>query len=558
MSGKQSEKKREDLGRIRFLPRVKKSPMPNWLICAEVVAMMLVMFVGFPALAGGNESSKAWYEGLIPILLLLGAVAVVIWRMKPIEEEHPGQLAHRAVLGFRTRRAMNWLVLGLTYAFLYWGRYNITDTIIALGGKEMYKDFNHVFAVGTAVYGLSFLLNGPLTDRFGGRFSILLGGIGAACANALMGFSILQFSDNQLSYEDLRSRLIILYGVNMYFQSFGAVAIVKCNAAWFHVRERGVFGAIFGILISMGIYFAFDWTKLIVDGWQLPAYWACFAPAMALGGMFLIGLFVVRNKPSQAGYEDFNTGDASAGEDEKRLPALQVFKLMLKKQAVEIHTKVVRRDGMIAPKVRTTMMRVVVFIALIEFCSGFLRQAIMQQYRGFAKSMDLMGHFVYENWGMVLCIAGIMGGVFAGILSDKVFKSRRGPVACLLYGGMLAGAIVSCFMLDNPSISWVMVFMSLCVIGVHGMLSGTASMDFGGTKNVGIAVGIIDGFVYFGSSLQSWVYGYTLPKGNTLLAKDPSNWNAWPACMIGFALVGLALAFYIRNVRPKPKDEKKN
>ena len=59
-----------------------------------------------------------------------------------------------------------------------------------------------------------------------------------------------------------------LYGLNMYFQSFGAIAVVKCNAPWFHVRERGVFGAIFGILISLGIYFAFDWGYAIVNGFS--------------------------------------------------------------------------------------------------------------------------------------------------------------------------------------------------------------------------------------------------------------------------------------------------
>ena len=41
------------------------------------------------------------------------------------------------------------------------------------------------------------------------------------------------------------------------------------------------------------------------------------------------------------------------------------------------------------------------------------------------------------------------------------------------------------------------------------MLSGTASMDFGGKKNVGI-VGIIDGFVYLGTGVTT--YGMVLPK----------------------------------------------
>src|SRR5512136_2256973 len=57
----------------------------------------------------------------------------------------------------------------------------------------------------------------------------------------------------------------VVYALNMYFQSYGAVSIIKVKAYWFHVRERGVFGAIFGTLISFGVYFAFDWGKAIVD-----------------------------------------------------------------------------------------------------------------------------------------------------------------------------------------------------------------------------------------------------------------------------------------------------
>ena len=39
------------------------------------------------------------------------------------------------------------------------------------------------------------------------------------------------------------------------------------------------------------------------------------------------------------------------------------------------------------------------------------------------------------------------------------------------------------------------------------MLSGTATMDFGGKRNVGVVVGIIDGCVYLGTSLEHAVLG---------------------------------------------------
>ena len=187
---------------------------------------------------------------------------------------------------------------------------------------------------------------------------------------------------------------------------------------------------------------------------------------------------------------------------------------------------------------------VIVTIALIEFCSGFLRQAIAQWFRTFAKQTnDVIGlkdTFVYDNWGMLLCCAGILGASSPASFSDRVFQSRRGPVAGILYGGMLVGAVVMAFTYTTQMLPWLVVVMSMCIIGVHGMLSGTASMDFGGKKNVGVAVGIIDGFVYAGTAVMSITYGFILPDdSNPALAGDPANWFLWPVSMIPVAAVGL-------------------
>jgi len=40
------------------------------------------------------------------------------------------------------------------------------------------------------------------------------------------------------------------------------------------------------------------------------------------------------------------------------------------------------------------------------------------------------------------------------------------------------------------------------------MLSGTATMDFGGRKGAATAVGLIDGFVYLGTGVQSISLGF--------------------------------------------------
>ncbi len=70
---------------------------------------------------------------------------------------------------FRRRRAFNWLPLGLTYAFLYMARYNLTVSKNALGDLMPKEAFGIIFAAGTITYAFSFLINGPLTDKIGGK-----------------------------------------------------------------------------------------------------------------------------------------------------------------------------------------------------------------------------------------------------------------------------------------------------------------------------------------------------------------------------------------------------
>jgi len=508
----------------------------------RVLSVLIVVLIGLLALAFFPQVRlPAWLDELLPILILLNVVAVVIGRLPKIEIEHSPEL--------RRRRLLNWLPLGLTYSFLYMGRYNLKVSKFAFeemagtdGGVMMGNDaFGWIFGIGTAVYGVSFLINGPLTDRFGGRFSILWGAAGAAVMNVVMGLVSLSLLNQGPGHAFFAGNFVyvfsVLYSLNMYFQSFGAVAIVKVNAGWFHVRERGVFGAIFGVLISLGIYFAFDLGYTILNG--LGLVWVFFIPAMVLAVFWVLDLIWVRNQPSEAGLADFDTADASSGDEGPQLSPVDVFKMMLRNP-------------------------IIVTIACIEFCSGFLRQAIMQWFRTFAKQTDgvlgLMDSFVYDNWGMLLCCAGITGGVIAGVISDRVFQSRRGPVASILYGVMLIGAILLIFVYQHPFVGWLVALMSLAVIGVHGMLSGTASMDFGGRKNAGIAVGIIDGFVYLGTAFMAILYGNILPReqldaaGHIVgPATDPANWLPWPIAMVPISLLGLVLASRVWHAKPQPR-----
>jgi OPA family glycerol-3-phosphate transporter-like MFS transporter len=94
-------------------------------------------------------------------------------------------------------------------------------------------------------------------------------------------------------------------------------------------------------------------------------------------------------------------------------------------------------------------------------------------------------------------------------------------------------------------LGFIVAFMSLCVIGVHGMLSGTATMDFGGTKAAATAVGLIDGCVYLGTGFQSFCLGFI----------TTWNWNFWPVFLLPFATLGLFLAIRIWKAYPQARQK---
>lgn len=444
---------------------------------------------------------------------------------------------------FMFRRFVNWFPLGMTYAFLYMGRYNLNVCKNALDHSISNVQFGWIFGAGTTVYAASLFINGPLVDKIGGKKGILIAAVGASLANAAMGLAVYMFMHDRLP-TDLAWTLAALYSINMYFQSYGAVSIIKVKAYWFHVRERGIFGAIFGTLISFGVYFAFDWGKVIVesakahiegaptkmqrifqtvfatDTGTIDAVWLVFfIPAVIMIFWALIDLWLIKDTPEDAGFAAFDTHDASSGEMDIELSKLELLK-------------------------RIFTNPVIIMISLIEFTSGVLRNGIMQWYPSFAKQVpQIGGEFFANNWGLLLMITGIIGGFSGGLVSDKLFHSRRGPPAAIFNVIMLVSAtLMAITLFSSPIAVGVLVCIMVCVvIGVHSLMSGTAAADFGGRKATATASGIADGFVYLGTGLQSVSLGYI----------TTYDWQYWPVFLAPFAAIGAFLAFKIWRDLPE-------
>ncbi len=470
------------------------------------------------------------------VLITLLAVIGLYFKYNPMLHANP----------FLVRRFLNWFPLGMSYAFLYMGRYNINVASNAMGDKMSIASFGTVFAAGTITYGLSFLINGPLVDKLGSKKGILLATAGSCLANVAMGIAIYLFMHDRLT-ADLTIVMSVLYSTNMFFQSYGAVSIIKNKAYWFHVRERGIFGAIFGTLISVGIYFAFDLNGKIADaGSSAPknpgflselfqthlatgpggvdAVWMVFfIPAAILSFWFILDAILVKDTPSLCGYDDFDTHDASSGEMHIEFTKTQMLK-------------------------RVFSNPIIMMVAMIELTTGVIRNGVMQWYFKFGKVVPQVGAEIFlENWGLILCLTGIFGGFAAGFISDKLFQSRRGPPVALA-GALciITIAVMYLNLLSSPMVvGFCAVLLGLLSISVHSLMSGTAAADFGGRKMTATASGITDGFVYIGTGLQSLVLG------NILSAQNPESWKMWPAFMFPFAIATLLLAMRMWKSLPE-------
>ena len=424
---------------------------------------------------------------------------------------------------FRLRRFLNWFPLGLTYASMYMGRYNFNIVKNDIGAwYHLDKaQMGFIASAGFWTYGLAVAFNGPIADRIGGRRAILVGALGAALVNLAIGFMFLRGDATKVLVS-----MSLLWSLNMYFQSFGALSVVKVNSTWFHVRERGVFGGIFGTMISSGYFLA---TTL--GAWLLASFrsWTViwFVPAAAMAGMFLVDVLLVRNRPSHAGLTDFDTGDGSNAHHADDTP------LPLRELAAKVFGN-----------------PVIVALIAAEFCTGFVRQGVMLYFTEYLQEIYHLGKKDHLFWwtGIAFMFGGIFGGLLCGWLSDRVFGSRRPPVALVFYLmqvvmlGLLALTLGQGTRIGQAWAVALLGITAMFIFGVHGMLSGTASMDFGGRKAAATVTGALDGIQYIGSGLTGFGLGAVLKTwgwdGIATHGHQPAHAWVWAGTIIPFSLVG--------------------
>ena len=143
-------------------------------------------------------------------------------------------------------------------------------------------------------------------------------------------------------------------------------------------------------------------------------------------------------------------------------------------------------------------------------------------------------------------LAGPLGVICGGFLSDVVFRSRRMPV-CVIFFFLLA---ILLFLFNGLPANRIALGMGLLGIGFllfapDSLISGTAAIDFGTQKGSGAAAGLINGVGSIGAALGGYLPALLTSEDNV------TDWNLVFRILAGFVLAAGLLLIPLWNAVPK-------
>lgn len=331
-------------------------------------------------------------------------------------------------------------------------------------------------ALYLAAYAVGQFTWGILADRFGPRIVVFGGLLISAVAAAIMGtFATLP----------IFASCMVIQGLA---QSTGWSGLCKNIGSFFATKERGRILGIWSSCYAFGGLVASPftgwWAYSVFGDWRA----AFISSAVVVAIVALLFLIFQRNTPQDVGLPPV--------EDDHRTDQLT---LDGKPASVFSCLKAVMGN------------RAVLILGLAYFMLKPARYAILLWGPVMVyERMPEIGKVASAVVPTSFEIAGLLGPVLIGIISDKLFGARRFP-ACIV--SLIALAV--CLALFVPTMQSGSVFLvvglffmiGLTLYGPDAMISGAAAIDFGKGAS-GTAAGFVNGCGSVGAVLGGLLPGY--------------------------------------------------
>ncbi|CAL6112456.1 Glycerol_3-phosphate permease [Hexamita inflata] len=468
------------------------------------------------------------------IVSYVGCIGLVIFCIITDLKHNP--LGHsRKFINFRT---FNWCIVGFSYAFTYMARYNVSTA----NRQDIFEEFEVtkeqygvLLTVGNIVYAIAVVINGFMVDIVGAKKSMVIACVGSGVASIASGAIQKIFN---LKGSPFITNTCIWYVINNYFQTFATSAICKLGVNWYDQSERGFFSGIFGVIISFGLFLAFQVDALFITN---PAnlYLAFVIPGCCLFVFAFLNGFFVRALP------------------EDKFEPVEMLTLRSVENQYPKSPKKVQFEGNFFAQVFTLLkpilfQKIFYVLAVIEILLGYCRDGYLSYYNNLFSLMGLKDSVQQVIASTGVTIGGMFGSLLTGILSDSLFKSRRQPVAFIDFGFLLLGSccLIPCILYDHSGYgsAFMIAFSAIFFNGVNGILTSTMSMDFAGSHSTGTASGVLDGIQKIGSSMT----GVIIP---AITGTTVSSYVWWAVSFTIPCVLSMILFAPIMNIKAKKQGE---
>lgn len=369
----------------------------------------------------------------------------------------------------------------LSYAGFYFCRKPFFIAKPALS-EELGWDPATLGYIGTAylvAYTVGQFIAGAAGNKWGPRLLLLSGMAVSILAN--LGFGLTNSSGTFMA----------LMVINGLAQATGWSGNVGAMAPWFRRAERGTVMGVWATNYQVGGVLANTLAAWILGRWGFEgSFFAGSAVLLAVWGFFL---FNQRDKP-----EDLGLPPIADDEDERAASGEEIS------SSAPVPTGWSRQ-------IWTNVLLVGVFYFFVKFIRYSLWSwSPLLLRRDFGLDLDDAGYL-----STAFDLAGIVGVIAAGWLSDKMFAGRRARISFLFILGMAASCLL--LYLLGPS-SLILFGISIALVGffLYGpdaLMTGAGAIEVGSLRSATLAAGIINGMGAVGSVAQELLLGRLLGEG---------------------------------------------
>lgn len=282
--------------------------------------------------------------------------------------------------------------------------------------------------------------------------------------------------------------IFLFLSLNGLAQGTGWPGCIGSLAYWFKRKQRGSILGIWSTCYQLGSVVATSFAAFMLGrmGWR----WSFFGASMVLMVIWTLVLFLHPNRPEDVGLQPLETDED------------------------EIATQNSNEDNGLGWS--RNVVITIVTMGLVYFCIKFLRYALWSWVPYFLnKNFQLAG----DNAGYlstVFDLAGFAGVIFAGFVSDKVFKGRRSFLAFSMLV-LMTFSFVLMYARGAVSLFYFTISMGLAGFMLYGpdsLISGVGAIDVGSKRGALAAAGIINGTGSIGPILQEEIIGWMYEKYN--------------------------------------------